>query len=112
MDELDEVPLVCFCGLPMSRNPHPDAGKPTLVGVAAVGAVWECIPCMYRSRNSASFRWRDAQLEVDRLSSIILRTMCSCKWVAHEGKLHDPHCRALRVLNPQKGTDGNAVLRS
>lgn len=33
----------CRCGLPMSENPHPDAGKPfTLL---ETGPVWACIPC-------------------------------------------------------------------
>lgn len=34
---------ICNCGLPMSRNPHPEAGD--VVKLSQVGAVFECIPC-------------------------------------------------------------------
>lgn len=37
---------MCDCGLAMSRNPHPNAGVPSMV--AEVGAVYECIPCRVR----------------------------------------------------------------
>ena len=44
--------MTCACGLPMSRNPHPDAGKPA--ALLEVGAVWVCIPCTVKSRHKAS----------------------------------------------------------
>ncbi|MFM0022146.1 hypothetical protein [Paraburkholderia azotifigens] len=38
------------CGLPMSVNPHPEAGKPP--HYLNVGCPWECIPCLVKSRHS------------------------------------------------------------
>lgn len=38
-----------FCGLPMSLNPHVDAGVPGRF--LEVGAVRECIPCLVKSRH-------------------------------------------------------------
>lgn len=39
-----------FCGLPMSPNPHPEAGVPGRY--LEVGAVSECIPCVVASRHA------------------------------------------------------------
>jgi len=39
-----------FCGLPMSRNPHPEAGVPGRF--LEVGTVRECIPCFVSSRHN------------------------------------------------------------
>lgn len=39
------------CGGPLTRNPHPQAGK--METLLEIGAVWECIPCLVRSRH----RW-------------------------------------------------------
>ena len=38
-----------FCGLPMSLNPHPEAGVPGRF--LEVGTVSECIPCLVSSRH-------------------------------------------------------------
>ncbi|GJH04994.1 hypothetical protein [Paraburkholderia terrae] len=38
------------CGLPMSVNPHPEAGKPP--HYLNVGCPRECIPCLVKSRHS------------------------------------------------------------
>jgi hypothetical protein len=38
-----------FCGLPMSLNPHPEAGVPGRF--LEVGTVSECIPCLVASRH-------------------------------------------------------------
>lgn len=107
---MNEEPMVCFCGLPMSRNPHPDAGLPTMEGVVKVGAVWECIPCAIRTRNSANNRWSLAQLEIDRLRRVIMDSLCSCSRSRAEDEPHHPLCRALRILKQQKGTNDGAVL--
>lgn len=48
------------CGLPMSRNPHPDAGSPTMAGVDG-GYTWECIPCLIATRNRVGAAWRAVQ---------------------------------------------------
>lgn len=49
-----EEPLTCSCGLKMSKNPHPDAGKP--LSLKTVGAVWVCIPCLCLNRHEWSVR--------------------------------------------------------
>jgi hypothetical protein len=48
----DAEGMVCHCGLPMSRNPHAEAGDPA--AVLDVGAVWVCIPCTYRALKKAA----------------------------------------------------------
>lgn len=55
----------CSCGLPMSKNPHPDAGKPwTLL---ETGPVWVCIPCMSKTLH----RWATrANLSENKLNEI------------------------------------------
>lgn len=45
---------VCTCGMPLSKNPHPDAGDPK--HLLNVGAVWVCIPCTVQSRHDAHVR--------------------------------------------------------
>jgi hypothetical protein len=54
-----------LCGGPVSRNPHPDAGKPSRI--LEVGAVWECIPCLVRARHSAFGRAQAAEQQVTAL---------------------------------------------
>jgi hypothetical protein len=40
----------CYrCGLPLSDNPHPEAGKPS--HYLEVGGPKECIPCLSLSRH-------------------------------------------------------------
>lgn len=63
-EELDEVagsplPMVCGCGSPMSRNPHPEAG--TVSGQGDHGYAYECIPCLIRTRNRVGRQMRAAQ---------------------------------------------------
>lgn len=51
-EELDAIKRVGpphFCGLPMSLNPHAEAGKPGRF--LEVGAHRECIPCLVSSRH-------------------------------------------------------------
>ena len=38
------------CGLPLVKNPHPDAGK--LLAINRVGTAWGCLPCAERRANS------------------------------------------------------------
>ncbi|MES2871425.1 MAG: hypothetical protein V4749_17855 [Pseudomonadota bacterium] len=52
LEELDAIKRVGpphFCGLPMSLNPHAEAGKPGRL--LEVGAHRECIPCLVSSRH-------------------------------------------------------------
>ena len=51
-DAVTDAP-VCRCGGAMSKNPHPDAGKPfTLL---ETGPVWVCIPC----QSGTLHRWAE-----------------------------------------------------
>lgn len=69
MDLWPETPVltvhVCQCGLPMSRNPHPDAGR--VDRYLDVGAVWVCIPCTVRTRHAWAGRAQQAQAVVRQL---------------------------------------------
>lgn len=59
---IEFIPLVwaqerggyCACGCPMSRNPHPRAGR--IATLLTVGADWVCIPCTIASRHTADGR--------------------------------------------------------
>ena len=55
------------CGLPMVRNPHPDAGKPDMDGVK-VGYVWECIPCRIATNIRTRARCSAAEAKVTELT--------------------------------------------
>jgi hypothetical protein len=46
----------------MSRNPHPDAGKPAVL--LNIGAEWVCIPCTIGSRRKASVASFDGQRRI------------------------------------------------
>lgn len=65
-EELKAWPL-CFCGLNTTKNPHPDAGAPARL--LEVGAVYECIPCMNKSRHEWSRRALDAEEELRNTSA-------------------------------------------
>lgn len=54
-----DVP-VCKCGLPLSKNPHPQAGDP--LEFVDVGATYECIPCLAASRHGWAMRAQVAEL--------------------------------------------------
>jgi len=53
---------LCFCGLPQTKNPHPDAGKPE--SMLEVGTVYNCIPCLNKSRRAWSKRANKAKNEI------------------------------------------------
>ncbi len=61
--------VICTCGLPMSRNPHPDAGKPA--ALLDVGAVWVCSPCTVQGRHKASRRAAAAEAEIASSQSLM-----------------------------------------
>lgn len=54
--------MICNCGLEMSLNPHPDAGKSNRM--LEVGTVWVCIPCTVKSRHGWSTRAMKAENEL------------------------------------------------
>lgn len=56
----------------MSRNPHPNAGKPETL--LTVGAVWVCIPCTTKSRNGWHNRFRDLVIQIDDLTTDLDRS--------------------------------------
>lgn len=45
----DPIMPCVVCHLPQTRNPHPDAGKPSHLN--EVGAMWGCLPCAERRAN-------------------------------------------------------------
>lgn len=53
---MDNVPECFMCGGPLSRNPHPNAGKPEWL--SSVGATWVCIPCCMQACHNANSRFR------------------------------------------------------
>jgi hypothetical protein len=65
LDAMRQTPGNCHkCGLPLSENPHPEAGKPPRY--LEVGCPKECIPCMTLSRhNWATQAMKDAR-DADR----------------------------------------------
>lgn len=56
------LPMVCRCGLPMTRNPHPQAG--TVSYQNDYGYAYECIPCLVQTRNRVGRSWRAAEAEL------------------------------------------------
>jgi hypothetical protein len=58
------------CGLPMVRNPHPDAGKPTMKAVK-VGYVWECVPCRVTTSANTYARYLAAERTVREQREVI-----------------------------------------
>jgi len=62
---MSEERPVCDCGLPMSRNPHTDAGKPSMI--SEVGAWFVCIPCTVKSRRLATQRYWSLLRKVESL---------------------------------------------
>lgn len=82
----DQADWVCDCGLPMARNPHPDAGKPDVL--LNVGATYVCIPCTVRTRHGWANQARERRLELEQLQA------------RHElsiGRLRDTVVNALRL---------------
>lgn len=56
---------ICRCGLPMVKNPHPDAGK--LPTVCEVGAIWECVSCLAAARHGWCERALNAERKLDEV---------------------------------------------
>lgn len=53
---------LCFCGLKQTKNPHPEAGVPP--GYLEVGTVYDCIPCLNKSRHAWSKKANRLQSEL------------------------------------------------
>ncbi len=61
----ETIPACGMCGLPMSKNPHPDAGKPG--EYVEIGAVWECVPCIHKAMMSWAGRLGKANANLEIL---------------------------------------------
>lgn len=55
----------CRCGLQMSRNPHPDAGK--VPALLSVGASFVCVPCTVASLHRSETRRKELRHDVRQL---------------------------------------------
>ncbi len=55
----DRLILCAKCGLPMSQNPHPRAGKPP--DYLEIGTMYECIPCLVGNRH----RWAERAMKAE-----------------------------------------------
>jgi hypothetical protein len=62
-----ELETCGWCKGPISRNPHPDAGKPATL--LTVGAMFECIPCLTRNRHGWHQRATTAEADLRRLTA-------------------------------------------
>lgn len=65
----EPVGPLCFCGLRQTKNPHPEAGVPP--GYLEVGTVYDCIPCLNKSRRAWSKRANAAEGKVSDLQKRI-----------------------------------------
>lgn len=68
MSEEPKGPL-CFCGLRQTKNPHPEAGVPP--GYLEVGTVYDCIPCLNKSRHAWAKRANKAEGEARELAAVL-----------------------------------------
>lgn len=101
------------CGLPMSDNPHPEAGKPG--HYLDVGCPRECIPCVVKSRHQWADRAMKAENELRDLQAAratqIKDSWCICGNALQRDVIHskDRPCylattadEAKPVAQPQK----------
>lgn len=58
-----KLPKCGICGGVMSKNPHPDAGKPE--SILSVGVEYECIPCEQRALHAWADRARKAESGIE-----------------------------------------------
>ena len=63
------VPLCDKCGLPKSKNPHPDAGK--YEHYIEVGTEWVCVPCLTLNRHVWSQRAHAAEGELATVRALL-----------------------------------------
>ena len=61
IEQIGKQPTCGLCGGKMSKNPHPDAGKPD--SYLEVGTVNVCIPCTVKSRHAWAERVYEAKRE-------------------------------------------------
>ncbi len=64
-----EIHSCAFCGGAMSKNPHPNAGKPP--DYLTVGTQYECIPCAIKSRHSWAERAMKAESKLEEMKDCV-----------------------------------------
>lgn len=81
------------CDLDKTRNPHPDAGSPS--ALCETGYIWECIPCLVKTRAGWADRARKAEREADETKSALIgaRVLIEELRAAHEAS----QARAARL---------------
>lgn len=72
-----------FCGLPMSLNPHAEAGKPGRF--LEVGAHRECIPCLVSSRHGWAKTAGDLQQRLTVAEQLLAAAHTCVKQIAGTG---------------------------
>lgn len=83
-----------FCGLPMSLNPHPEAGVPGRF--LEVGTVSECIPCLVASRHGWAKTASDLQQRLtaaEQRNAELVGLLCEAV----------PHFRDLASIRDERG---------
>jgi len=65
------------CGLMLSDNPHPEAGKPP--HYLQVGCPKECIPCLTLSRH----QWAGRAMKAENEVCALLASKAAVPWIAH-----------------------------
>lgn len=64
-----DVPLCDKCGLPQSKNPHPNAGK--YEHYLEVGVEWVCAPCLTLNRHTWCQRALTAEGELSKVRALV-----------------------------------------
>lgn len=87
-----------FCGLPMSLNPHPDAGIPGRF--LEVGTVRECIPCLVASRHG----WAKTAGELQKRNAELTKALQNLKaaWAASPESITAPEYQEARDVLDKK----------
>jgi hypothetical protein len=105
------------CGLPMSANPHPEAGRPS--HYLKVGVPKECIPCLVLSRHQWAARAMKAENELKDIEDITdLSKMEEIDWneIAKRGLLKRINREIMHPLglavyrDPDTGVSGGALI--
>lgn len=102
-----------FCGGPMSRNPHPDAGKPDRV--MEVGALFVCIPCSFQSKRAAIDHWKErAVIAAGKLELLAEEGKAIADGVATKYLDESEATRAgdtfLEIMLTAIGREGNVIV--
>lgn len=100
LEEEARAPL-CFCGLPMAKNPHPDAGKPGQL--LEVGAVYVCIPCLSKANHGHAKSANALRAEVERLTGCLQKANEQAEHFEREWYLRGDEVERLRIALSHAG---------